>query len=157
MWNWKTFWNDENGLVLSSEIVLLGTMGVVGATVGLNKLSTAVNEEMTEMAYAIRSLDQSYSYNGFCGRGGWVAGSSYRQQDVEISLKELCAIEAHDAENVKKSAAEDAESAEEGAQPEQAPVRAPSDKAIQRKTPKDVEGLNPKDEVPPPAEAEKTL
>lgn len=86
----KNFWSDEAGLVMSAELVLLGTVGVLGATVGLSAASTAVNDEMIEFSHAIRSLDQSYHVEGHQSCRAWTAGSTYRQQDVKISLADLC-------------------------------------------------------------------
>lgn len=87
----KDLWRDEHGLILSAEAVTVGTIGVLGAVAGLNMASTAVDEEMKEFAYAIRSLDQSYGFVGHQSCRAWSAGSSYRQQDVQVSLNELCA------------------------------------------------------------------
>lgn len=86
----KTFWSDEAGLVMSAELVMLGTVGVLGATVGLSAASTAINDEMVEFSHAIRSLDQSYHIEGHKSCRAWTAGSSYRQQDVAVSLADLC-------------------------------------------------------------------
>lgn len=85
----RTLWNDECGAILSAELVMVGTLGVVGVTVGLATVSEAVNGELTEFAMAIRSLDQSYCVEGQSSRRAWTAGSSYIQQDVEESLAEL--------------------------------------------------------------------
>jgi hypothetical protein len=82
-------WRDEIGVVLSAEAALLGTVGVIGATVGLSAVNKAVNDELTEVASAFRSLDQSYHIEGRHGCGAWTAGSSYRQPCVEESLEEL--------------------------------------------------------------------
>ncbi|QGQ23200.1 hypothetical protein F1728_11180 [Gimesia benthica] len=84
------FWRDEAGLVMSAELVMLGTVGVIGATVGLSAASTAINDELVEFSHAIRSLDQSYEVQGHTSCRAWTAGSSYRQQDVEKSLADLC-------------------------------------------------------------------
>ncbi len=89
----KELWRDTTGVVLSSELVLLGTLGVVGTTVGLHMAASAVNEELKEVAYAIRSLDQSYAYTGFSSCNAMTVGSSYTQRPVADSLKELCDIE----------------------------------------------------------------
>ncbi|QDV48765.1 hypothetical protein [Gimesia fumaroli] len=86
----KTFWSEEAGLVMSAELVMLGTVGVLGATVGLSAASTAINDEMVEFSHAIRSLDQSYHIEGHKSCRAWTAGSSYRQQDVAVSLADLC-------------------------------------------------------------------
>ncbi|MFK7778831.1 MAG: hypothetical protein QM501_12055 [Gimesia sp.] len=86
----KKFWSDEAGLVMSAELVVLGTVGVLGATVGLSAASTAINDEMIEFGHAIRSLDQSYHIEGHQSCRAWTASSSYQQQDVEISRADLC-------------------------------------------------------------------
>ena len=41
------FLQDERGFVLSAEAVLLGTVGVIGATVGLGAVAESVNDELT--------------------------------------------------------------------------------------------------------------
>ncbi len=58
------FLQDERGFVLSAESVLLGTVGVIGASVGLGAVAESVNDELTEVAMAFRSLDQSYKVEG---------------------------------------------------------------------------------------------
>lgn len=85
----RELWRDESGLVMSAETVTLGTVGVLGAVVGMNAAGTAVNDELKEFASAIRSLDQSYAYQGHRGCGAWTAGSCYIQQDVQQSLAEI--------------------------------------------------------------------
>jgi len=76
-------------MILSSEAVLVGTVGVIGATVGLKAMGESVNAEMTDIARALRSLDQSYEIRGVKGCGACTAGSSFKQQDVKKSLAEL--------------------------------------------------------------------
>ena len=95
-------WKDEYGLILSAEVVTIGTLGVLGAVVGLNMASTAVDEELKEFAYAIRSLDQSYGYVGHQSCRAWSAGSSFRQQDVQVSLNDLCADGATDIRAIQE-------------------------------------------------------
>ncbi len=80
---------DERGFVLSAEMALLGTVGVIGATVGLSAVAKSVNDELTDVAMALRSLDQSYCFEGSSGCGSYTAGSSFRQAPVEQSLREL--------------------------------------------------------------------
>lgn len=90
---WKALWADENGFVVTAEAALLGTVGVIGATVGVKMAATSVNEEMKEVAYSFRSLDQSYGYNGFRSCNAFTAGSCYVQPPVERSLRELREME----------------------------------------------------------------
>ena len=98
----QKLWQDESGVVLSAEAVLLGTVGVLGAVVGLNTVSTAVDLELKEYAGAIRSLDQSYGYMGHQSCRAYTAGSCYRQQDVSQSLSDLCATGDTDVRAIQK-------------------------------------------------------
>ena len=81
----RQFWRDETAYVMSAEAVTVGSIGVVGASVGIGKVSQLVNEELTETAYAIRSLDQSYVVPPQRGAGSWTAGSLFIQPDPETA------------------------------------------------------------------------
>lgn len=100
----QKLWQDETGVVLSAEVVTVGTLGVLGAVVGLNAAGNAIDGELKEFASAIRSLDQSYTVAGHQSCRAWTAGSCYRQQDVETSLAEICGTSA-DAPKAPKEAA----------------------------------------------------
>ncbi len=95
-------WQDECGLVLSAEVVTIGTLGVLGAVVGLNAAGTAVDQELKEFAGAIRSLDQSYGYSGHQSCRAWTAGSYYRQQDVQQSVNDLCSVGTPDIRAIER-------------------------------------------------------
>lgn len=90
----RKFWRDEQGAVVSAELVTVGTVAVLGTTVGLSTVATAINEEMTDFAKAIRSLDQSYSFRGFTSCRASTAGSCFTQQPVNESILALCACAA---------------------------------------------------------------
>ena len=60
----KRFWNDEQGAVLSAELVILSTIGVMGISYGVGNLADAVNAELDDCAAAIRSLDQTAYMTG---------------------------------------------------------------------------------------------
>ena len=47
--------NDENGFVVSAELVLVGTILVLGMIVGLTELSYGVNEELEDLGSGNRS------------------------------------------------------------------------------------------------------
>ncbi|NOX54537.1 MAG: hypothetical protein GXP27_08885 [Planctomycetes bacterium] len=96
------FWKDEVGAILSAELVLLATLGVIGAVVGLKAVSQSVNDELLDVACAFRSLDQSYSYTGLRTRGAWVAGSKFQQEPVKISVKKLRQQAAKDRHRMEK-------------------------------------------------------
>lgn len=86
-------WNDEAGAVLSAEAAIVGTAAVVGVGAGMNVVATAVNDELKEVGYAIRSIDQSYSIPEQKGCGAWTAGSEFKQQPVKKSLRQLKQVE----------------------------------------------------------------
>jgi len=98
-------WTDESGVLLSAEAVVVGTVAVVGLTAGLSAVATAVNEELKDVSFAIRSLDQSYEIPAQEGCGARTAGSSFKQQPVEKSLQELCEV-FRKAEKEEKAQAE---------------------------------------------------
>ena len=60
----KNFWKDDCGALASAEIVLIGTILVIGVIAGLTSLRDAVVTELADLAGAIAALNQSYSYNG---------------------------------------------------------------------------------------------
>ena len=76
-------WRDENGFLVSAELIVILTVGILGLIVGLSTVQSALNTELTEIGGAFESLDQSYAYTGFRGGDGWkltsyVAGSRFR-------------------------------------------------------------------------------
>jgi len=82
------FWMDEKGVILSAEIVMLGTILVLGMIVGLVEVQSAVVAEMSDLGDAIGNMDQSYQtagivslkQNGFCGIKAATYGASYIDQ-----------------------------------------------------------------------------
>ena len=59
----KRFMNDESG-VLTFEWILLITILVIGVICGLAAVRDALDVELCDVAQAIGSIDQSYSYYG---------------------------------------------------------------------------------------------
>ncbi len=57
--------NDEAGFIVSAELVLIATLLVIGMIVGLSQIQHAVVQELNDVAGAIGSLNQSYSFTGF--------------------------------------------------------------------------------------------
>lgn len=78
---WQKLLADEKGVILSSEIALVGTVGVLGMVVGLEAVTSAVNSELNDFASAIGALDQSYGYRSIAKLGhGWVRGSGFNDR-----------------------------------------------------------------------------
>lgn len=62
-------WNDEDGVILSAELVLIGTILVMGLIVGLANLQDAVVGELNSLGNAIGGSSQSYPATGFLSSG----------------------------------------------------------------------------------------
>ncbi len=96
---WLAFRNDESGVVISAELVLVLTVAVLAMVVGLSEVAVAVNTELNDLSNAFGSLDQSFYYSGFhavdCGKvKSAVAGSCFRDQvddcDKNLSCDLVC-------------------------------------------------------------------
>ena len=69
----------QRGFIMTSEAVLLSTVMVIGMTTGLVTLRDSMNAELEDVAEAIGSLDQSYSFNGIENdqNSAGIAGSAF--------------------------------------------------------------------------------
>lgn len=61
----KAMWNDENGAIVSIEMILIITIAVLALIVGWAEVASAVNSELDDISNAIGKFDQSFSYVGF--------------------------------------------------------------------------------------------
>jgi len=64
--NWKArmirqLWNDETGGTLTTEVMLIATILVIGLIVGVKSLRDAAATEWADYAQAIANWDQSYN------------------------------------------------------------------------------------------------
>ena len=82
--------NDEHGFVVSAELVLVGTIAVLGMIVGLTELSFNVNEELEDVGSAIGGINQTYYFTLASGRKGEVVGSTFL--DFEDECDNACDI-----------------------------------------------------------------
>lgn len=71
----KKLWNDENGAILSAELIIIMTILGIGMIVGLNAIKVAVTTEAADVADAVGSMNQSYSFDGVADCHAWAAGS----------------------------------------------------------------------------------
>lgn len=78
------FWQDEAGFVVSSELVLVATLLVLGMIVGLSEVRNSVVQELTDVAQTFGTINQSYSYNGVTGHVSSTAGST------RVDLLDFC-------------------------------------------------------------------
>lgn len=69
---------DENGFLISAELILISTIAVIGLVVGLAEISSSVNNELEDVASAIGSMNQSFYVSGkHSDNKGCTAGSSF--------------------------------------------------------------------------------
>ena len=52
------FWKDEDGFIISAELVLVGTIATLSMVVGLTTVSRAINSELSDIAAAFDSVNQ---------------------------------------------------------------------------------------------------
>ncbi|MBI1347150.1 hypothetical protein GC163_12780 [bacterium] len=91
----KSLWNDEAGVVVSAEIVLVLTIAVLAMVVGLSEVAVAVNTELNDFSNAIGALNQSYAFTGFKAVGeyktkSYVAGSTYSDSTDDCDMNASC-------------------------------------------------------------------
>lgn len=66
----KNLWNDEAGVILSAELVLISTILVLGMIVGLVELQCSIVAELSDLSSAFGNLNQSYNISGFTSSKG---------------------------------------------------------------------------------------
>ncbi len=88
---------DEQGFIISAELVLVATILVIGMIVGLSEIQHAVVAELNDVGDAIGRVNQSYQYSGFSkrkngGTGAFTRGSSFRDYRDECDMNQ-CMID----------------------------------------------------------------
>lgn len=72
-----SLWKDEAGFIVSAELILISTIGVLSMVVGLTEVSISINQELEDVASAFGSVNQSYRYQGLTGHGGTSNGTNF--------------------------------------------------------------------------------
>ncbi len=86
---WSEFLRDESGAILSAEAALVGTLGVAGAGIGLSTVASSIGDELAEIGFAFRSLDQSFCIPEQRVGNAWSAGSQFLQAPADESVSRL--------------------------------------------------------------------
>lgn len=73
----QSLWNDEQGFVVSSELVLIGTVLILGLIVGLETVRNGIVQELGDVALAFGAINQDYAYSAITGHASSVAGSAF--------------------------------------------------------------------------------
>ena len=87
--------NDEDGFIVSAEVVLVGTILVIGMIVGLTEMSFNVNQELEDVGSAIGCINQTYYYTLASGCKGESVGSTFL--DFEDEGDNACNITCNSA------------------------------------------------------------
>ena len=70
--------SDEAGFIVSAELILVATIGVLSMVVGLSELAGNVNQELEDLGSAFGSVNQSFEYSLPHSRGkSCMSGSRY--------------------------------------------------------------------------------
>ena len=78
--NFKRLWIEQDGAIVSAEIMLIATILVIGVIVGLKSVRDSVVTELADVAQAFANINQSYSYSGVCGHAAASGGSTFTDQ-----------------------------------------------------------------------------
>jgi len=73
----KAFVADEQGFVVSAELVLVATVAVIGLLVGLSAVRDGVVSELSDVAGAVQDANQSFSLDGVVGHNANTAGFDF--------------------------------------------------------------------------------
>lgn len=73
----KNFWLDQNGAVVSIELVLIITIAVLALIVGWSEVAVAVNTELNDISNAVGALNQSYHFSGFAACSHYKVKSAF--------------------------------------------------------------------------------
>lgn len=88
------FVRSEDGFLLSSEALLIGTIAVLGLLVGLVSVRDSVVQELGDFSQAIGLLQQDYTYAGVSD-GATTQGGAFSD-----TLEASDAVEATDANGI---------------------------------------------------------
>lgn len=74
-------WSDDNGFVVSSELILVATLLVIGMVTGLSTVRDQVVQELGDVADAISEINNSYSFSGVSAHAGSTAGTVFSDEN----------------------------------------------------------------------------
>ena len=89
----RQLWTDENGFIVSSELILIATILVIAMVVGLQTVRDAVLQELGDVGAAIGAVSQDYSYGGATGHCSTINGSLY------VDAEDFCEVSTANSHN----------------------------------------------------------
>ena len=81
-----SLWNDEAGFIVSSELILISALVVLGLLVGLATIRDQVVQELGDTADAVSELNQSYTWLGVTGHSSSTSGTQF------LDLNDFCEL-----------------------------------------------------------------
>jgi hypothetical protein len=73
----RKLWMDEAGFVVSTELILVAVLLVIGMIAGLATIRDQVVQELGDVAVAVSDVNHSYRFSGVTGHSSSTAGSSF--------------------------------------------------------------------------------
>lgn len=70
-------WKDDCGALIATEWVFVATILIIGIVAGLGSVRLTLTQELHDMAAAIASLSQTFSFGGSSGCCSFNAGSFF--------------------------------------------------------------------------------
>ncbi|MBL8829844.1 MAG: hypothetical protein JNM18_22890 [Planctomycetaceae bacterium] len=83
-------WNEQDGAIVSAEIMLVGTLLVIGVIVGLKSVRDSVVTELADIAQALDNTSQSYWYGGSQNAYGGTSAASYSDNAYQNGTSAKC-------------------------------------------------------------------
>lgn len=85
---------DETGVVITAEIIIIATVGLLSLIAGWNAVSNALAFELGDIANSVGSLDQSFRYRGLsagahasCSGGGFAdSARTFNVNTVDVAV-----------------------------------------------------------------------
>lgn len=73
----QRLWNDEAGMVVSSELVFVSSIAAIGMVVGLSAARDGITSELADVGDAVTEFNQGYQVASIQGNGAALAGTQY--------------------------------------------------------------------------------
>jgi len=81
----RRLWNDDDGAVITTEYLMLGSALALGSATGLNAIKDATVAECQDYAKSVRGMNQSYSVPGQSACGASCGGSAVTNAGPDYS------------------------------------------------------------------------
>ena len=86
----RRIWNDCDGSVISTELLLVTSVLVAGLASGLTSVRDAVTGELADVAESVQNLNQGFAFSGVSSQSALNNGSSYIDRYDPVSYPAVC-------------------------------------------------------------------